>query len=391
MKYQDFLEARRKAMAKVIRKGFDKLLASVSMKRIPFMFLILLLAGCTTTSTTQSVLTPTSTNEPANSDILYFDDFSINSINWTEKNEEGGRTYYSQGEYHIIDYPDDIGYCEVVELVQKDAVVNVEVRQISGNDDKGLAGVLYRVSENGAYGLTLNDIGFYQIEKYLKDNNVELQPWKKSDLLLPYGKTNMVTVSFYGENADFFINNNFIASISDDSYALGFFELCVFSDENPVEYAFDNLVIYRYDPANAYTPIRPESTPTPSYRSITWKELADFIARDHTNWKPYNINNYVCLDYAIDLVENARKENIKAWIVGVDFTNGEIGHAFVAFETSDKGIRYVEPQTDYTYSDLTIGHQLCDDWGQDECWGTIASITHFSDCDHDQYCTEFEP
>ena len=371
-------------LAKIIKRGFSILL----------IFLLLLVAGCNSSLSTQPVvdLTSTSTPVPANSNILYNDDFSINNVNWTEKDEEGGRTYYYQGEFHIIDYPDDIGYCEVVELVQKDAVVSVEVRQISGNDDEGLAGILYRVSENGAYGLSLNDLSFFQIEKFQKVvTNVQLLPWKKTDLLLPNGKKNLITISFSGEKSDFYINNNYVASVSDDSYEFGFFQLCVFADEDPVEYAFDNLAIYRYDPANVYTPIRPEYTPTPSYRSITWKELADFIARDHTNWNQYDVNNYVCLDFAIDLVENARKENIKAWIVGVDFANGELGHAFVAFETSDKGIRYVEPQEDYTYSNLAVGSNLCDDWGKAKCMGEVAKIEHYWECDHDHYCIEFEP
>lgn len=132
-------------------------------------------------------------------------------------------------------------------------------------------------------------------------------------------------------------------------------------------------------------------TSTPTYRSIAWIDLADFLASDHTNWNKYDLNNYICLDFAVDLVENSRKQNIQAWIVGVDFTNGETGHAFVAFETSDRGIIYVEPQGDNTYSNVTVGNPLCDDWGKYECMGVIKSLKYYLQCDHKHYCTEYTP
>jgi hypothetical protein len=97
---------------------------------------------------------------------------------------------------------------------------------------------------------------------------------------------------------------------------------------------------------------------TPSYRSITWMELQDFLARDHTNWNKYT-DKYVCVNFAMDLVANAMKQNINAWIVGVSFKDKADGHAFVAFETSDKGIVWIDPQNDYSYKVVEVGKHLC--------------------------------
>ena len=94
----------------------------------------------------------------------------------------------------------------------------------------------------------------------------------------------------------------------------------------------------------SYSTIQP--TPTINYRPITWKELVNFLSDDHTNWNEYIPGKYVCLDFAVDLVANAEKRYIKAWIVGVEFKDGGPGHAFVAFETTDRGIVYIEPQAD---------------------------------------------
>jgi hypothetical protein len=134
----------------------------------------------------------------------------------------------------------------------------------------------------------------------------------------------------------------------------------------------------------------PSITPTVVFRPIKWMELVKFLEDDHTNWNTYDPVHYTCLDFAVDLVANARKQNLKAWIVLVKFKNDENGHAFVAFETSDHGIMYIEPQGDNTYMNLSVGQRLCDTWGVYQCMGIVESI-QYAQCDHDHRCTEFTP
>ncbi len=135
------------------------------------------------------------------------------------------------------------------------------------------------------------------------------------------------------------------------------------------------------------------STPTHSsilYIPVTWMQLVSFLDTDHTNWNEYNSNNYVCLDFAIDLVENARKQRIKAWVVLVKFVGDDVGHAFTGFETTDKGIVFIEPQTDIPYLNPAIGKLLCDAWTGKYCMGKILSF-EYAQCDHSQNCSKFTP
>ena len=132
------------------------------------------------------------------------------------------------------------------------------------------------------------------------------------------------------------------------------------------------------------------STPTIAYRAVAWKELVRFIEDDHTNWNKYDPDYYVCLDFSTTLVENARKQNIKAWVVLVDYYNEEFGHAFVAFETTDLGIVFIEPQGDNRYLGVEKGKPLCDSWGLYKCMGTIKSI-EYDQCDHSRRCTKYTP
>jgi hypothetical protein len=142
--------------------------------------------------------------------------------------------------------------------------------------------------------------------------------------------------------------------------------------------------VFRYKSASTVTSGLTAS-PTATYHPITWKELVNFLEKDHTNWNRYIPGKYTCLDFSMDLVANAGKQDIQAWIVAVDFKSGGIGHAFVAFATSDRGIVYVEPQADDTYPIVQVGRPLCDSWGVYECMGTVASIQYvqcysISDC-----------
>lgn len=143
-------------------------------------------------------------------------------------------------------------------------------------------------------------------------------------------------------------------------------------------------------PTHTRTPRPWTPTATTAYRSITWMELAAFISDDHTNWNEYDEQSYVCLDYAIDLVENAQRADIKAWIVIVEFSESPVGHAFVAFDTSDEGIAFIEPQTDNPYWNMERGKPLCDSWGIYECMGTVSSVEYVT-CTHSNECQSFIP
>jgi len=140
-------------------------------------------------------------------------------------------------------------------------------------------------------------------------------------------------------------------------------------------------------PTSASAPSNALKTST---NSITWTELVSFLEKDHTNWNPYVPGKYTCLDFSTDLVANATQQGIKAWIVAVDFTDGGPGHAFVAFETSDRGIVYVEPQADDAYPIVAVGKNLCDSWGVYQCMGTVSSIQYIQ-CDKAHFCTKYTP
>ncbi len=77
----------------------------------------------------------------------------------------------------------------------------------------------------------------------------------------------------------------------------------------------------------------------------TYAELVAFITRDTTNTNDYvkgGPDGYVCADFAEAVHNNAEAAGIRAAWVSLTFEGNIEGHALNAFETTDKGLVYVD-------------------------------------------------
>lgn len=95
----------------------------------------------------------------------------------------------------------------------------------------------------------------------------------------------------------------------------------------------------------------------PGRNNPTYEELVKFLAEDKTNSHAYT-RTYVCSDFATDLDCAAESAGFRAGFVFLVFDvrpEGKWGHFMNAFETSDKGLVFVEPQCDGIYT-LAVGH-----------------------------------
>ena len=87
-------------------------------------------------------------------------------------------------------------------------------------------------------------------------------------------------------------------------------------------------------------------------RNPTHKEMRGFLARDTTDANLYVPGEYVCFEFATELNNNAEANGIRAAYVRIRFK--EWAHALVAFETVDRGLIFIEPQSDREV-ELVIG------------------------------------
>lgn len=83
-------------------------------------------------------------------------------------------------------------------------------------------------------------------------------------------------------------------------------------------------------------------------RDPTYHEMLVFISSDKTDENTYVDSSYVCHDFSFDVKRNAFNAGYRCFYVSIEMGIWGIseGHALVAFNTTDRGIIYVEPQSD---------------------------------------------
>jgi len=79
-------------------------------------------------------------------------------------------------------------------------------------------------------------------------------------------------------------------------------------------------------------------------KNPTFQELRDFILGDPTSRNEFVLNQYECRHFATEVNNNAEAEGLRCAFVLLCFDRGQ--HAVIAFDTTDRGLVYIEPQTD---------------------------------------------
>ena len=80
-------------------------------------------------------------------------------------------------------------------------------------------------------------------------------------------------------------------------------------------------------------------------RDPTYKELSQFIQDDKTDQIEYNPDNFTCIYFASAVKTNAFNKGLRCYYVNLQY-NSTSGHAIIAFNTTDRGFIYIEPQLD---------------------------------------------
>lgn len=80
-------------------------------------------------------------------------------------------------------------------------------------------------------------------------------------------------------------------------------------------------------------------------RDPTYSEAINFIVVDKTDKNTYVEGSYVCHDFSYDVKRNAFKAGYRCFYIVIEFKSN-LGHAIVGFNTTDKGLLFIEPQYD---------------------------------------------
>lgn len=85
----------------------------------------------------------------------------------------------------------------------------------------------------------------------------------------------------------------------------------------------------------------------------TWQQVKDFITQDNTDHIPYTFD-FVCGDFAERVYDNAEARGIRTAFVTIHFADNSSPHAINVFQTTDRGLVYIDSTGVDTYSSLQI-------------------------------------
>jgi len=93
----------------------------------------------------------------------------------------------------------------------------------------------------------------------------------------------------------------------------------------------------------------------------TYNEVVSFIAQDKTNEEEYIEDVFDCEQFAQQVNTNAENIGIRCAYVVIYFDGTNAGHGIVGFNTVDRGMVYIEPQSDEWVENLTVGNDFWTD------------------------------
>jgi hypothetical protein len=95
-------------------------------------------------------------------------------------------------------------------------------------------------------------------------------------------------------------------------------------------------------------------TNSPSATDPTWQQLVAFISEDGTDEKTYDEFSFPCGAFAEEVHNNAEAAGIKTAWVAIEFSDQSWGHACNAFQTTDKGLVFIDCTGEDLRSKLTV-------------------------------------
>ena len=105
-------------------------------------------------------------------------------------------------------------------------------------------------------------------------------------------------------------------------------------------------------------------------RNPTHKEMREFLARDETDSNLYVAGEYNCVDFSAQLSNNAEANGIR--VAYVRLRSEKWAHVVVAFEATDRGLIFIEPQSDREV-ELVIGEPFP--------WYSVGAVSALSPYD----------
>jgi len=152
--------------------------------------------------------------------LLISEPFDDNLLGWSEEDDEDQVTEIADGVLRLTQLSE--GYLAWSDILPRfsDLDVSVDVRQEEGPAD-GYHGIVFRLGDDGFYFFTLWVDGYYGLARADEKGIEPLVEARWSNAILRGGETNRLRVVAQGSDLALYINDQQVATLSDDTLTRG--------------------------------------------------------------------------------------------------------------------------------------------------------------------------
>jgi hypothetical protein len=204
--------------------------------------------GTTANRTSDANISTSNTNTTTSSPAFFSDDFSAE--NWSSGPSKFGRTWYDNNEYHM--YATKNGYIvmyapNATHYGTENATVRITTRNVEGSETgKGYGLLVHGEMKNNQiedYGFLIDNgtKGYYRVIEHKGGAETQLVSWTASSTIRTGTSPNQLEVRITDRKIEFYINGQYVTSITD---AEGFLrgKVGLYTSDTS-EVAFDDLEV----------------------------------------------------------------------------------------------------------------------------------------------------
>jgi hypothetical protein len=200
------------------------------------------------------MVTEPTTLTPVKNTVLFQDDFSDTSSDWSVYSNNGNKVGYIDNTYEIKASQKGLFVWGIGPWYQDDFTINVDANLISGpENNEAIYGVYCRFTGSPVditnkdygygYAFLIKADGHYAIMKLSESNTIFLQAWTSSSAIREGETQNHLAVRCQGGDFSFTVNDVKLVELHDGEYRMGYFALMASTmGKIPTTVQFDNFV-----------------------------------------------------------------------------------------------------------------------------------------------------
>ena len=217
----------------------------------------------------------------SNSDFHFSDQFTDNSNEWFEENDDKKDFKIKNGKYYLKHKRTEKGWATYDEHyidTSKDFEIETKLDKISGIDNYGY-GLIFGKKDDNDFRFYISSSGYYKVARTINDKEQVIKKWTTTTEINSGNlKSNVLKVKKEGGYFKFYINDAYITQIDDEQFYGNELGFVVYNNQ---EIAVDYLRV-------KYLNV---TTPVVSNKSLQLP-LNDSFSSNKNSWSDENLDNY---------------------------------------------------------------------------------------------------